>query len=73
MKKALQMKHLRARGSVSDRPVGRVANKRRFYDFRDRFAEVSILDGRGHLFGLAHVLGGRRGRHSGRLFGRIVG
>src|SRR6476661_9055010 len=42
MKKALQIPHLRAGGSVSDGAVVRRSGERRFYDFRDRFAQVWI-------------------------------
>src|SRR5262249_31475758 len=44
MKKALQIPHLRAPGSVSDRAVVRNPNESRFYGFRDRFAQVLIRD-----------------------------
>src|SRR5579884_1570933 len=56
MKKALQIPHLRARGSVSDGAVGRGPDERRFYDFRDRFAQLWIIDRGGQLRGLARLL-----------------
>src|SRR5581483_534631 len=62
MKKALQIADLRAKCSVSDGAVGRGSNKRRFYDFRDRFAQLSISDPGGHLLGLANLLGRSLGR-----------
>jgi hypothetical protein len=58
MKKALQIKHLRAKRSVSDRAVGRGPSERDFYGFRNRFAQVRIRDSGGHLGRLACVLGG---------------
>src|SRR5207248_8623069 len=42
MKKALQIRHLRAEVSVSDGAVVRRASKGRFYRFRDRFAQGGI-------------------------------
>src|SRR6266516_7416817 len=73
MKKALQIAHLRARGSVSDRAVVRGLCERRFYRFRDRFAEVRILDLRGERSRLPRLLRGRLDRRRRHLLRRRIG
>src|SRR5262245_60248513 len=72
MTKALQIRHLRAESSVSDRPVVRGANERSFYDFRDRFAQVSISYRGGHLVRLAHLIGGRFRERGRRLLWHVL-
>src|SRR4051794_27690165 len=56
MKKALQIRHLRAELSVSDGAVARRPCERRFYGFRDGFAQLWIHDPRGQLSRLSRLL-----------------
>src|SRR5262245_12534140 len=72
MKKALQIKHLRAERSVSDGAAVRSASERRFYGFRNRFAQVRVRDAgrdRGRLPRLLRpgLERGRRTRFGGRF------
>src|SRR3954462_13443259 len=68
MKKALQIRHLRARGSVSDGAVVRGASERRFYRFRNIFAQVRVLDPGGELRRLSRLLRGGLDPGLGRSF-----
>src|SRR6476646_3443058 len=62
MKKALQIPHLRAEGSVSDGAVARRPCERRFYDFRNRFSQVWIHNLGRDRGGLSRLLRGGLGR-----------
>src|SRR5437868_6139693 len=70
MKKALQIPHLRARNTVSDRTVVPTPCERGRGSPRDRLPELLVLDGRGPFGGLPALLQGSRGRLRNRLLGR---
>src|SRR5579862_7437820 len=69
MKKALQIPHLRALGSVSERAVVRCPSEAVFDGFRNDSAELLVLDSGGDLSRLRTLLvggdrrGGRRWLH----------
>src|SRR3954464_9176112 len=70
MKKALQIPHLRARNTVSERAAVPMSCERRRGSLRDRLAELLVLDRGGPFGGPALLLQGSRGRRCDRLLGR---
>src|SRR5215471_17033935 len=77
MKKALQIQHLRAEGSVSDGAAVRGASESRFYGFGDGFAQLRVLDASGHRRRLPSLLRCRLDRRRRRRlrsgFGKRAG